>query len=480
MDMQDAEFNKWDFYPLHLKPDEVRNPLLVLKDFFADDLLPGHLERLKQWRNCVLENGYYKGQKNSPAELVCFYMLNLSLIEAAHLLKETDTPPSVLQNSPQPEQEKNAWRDYPKNLSETELQNPLQVVKDFFVNYNLPQYRAMLYEWLEYGLSSSAVREFIETVDLIGVYENLQKLYSAAWVIYQRSSSHPYLPDNAGVPGKKENKTIPLLPVNLYQLDTVVNPEKEGLISKLTSIIKHKVPSVQAVIYLGIVPGQDTVFLLVITANEEQQQASALSSTIEESCRKIATVIALVHRASELLHAAKAGNPFFGRALTCPPVYLSGSLILPTAKPLDYATNSETAANWKRWHRQGKGFLSGAGYYLQTGALNPALFSLHQGVECLLTAIIRAVTGYRVNVHNLSRLLHLTQMFTCSLSAVFNMEDEEGKRLFELLKHAYVNVRYKDGYEVDAAAVDELFRLAGHFLTVAEKVYERYLVTGCL
>ena len=52
----ETAFNEWDFYPLHLKPKEINDPLLILHDFFADDSLAGHLERLKEWRDYVSQN----------------------------------------------------------------------------------------------------------------------------------------------------------------------------------------------------------------------------------------------------------------------------------------------------------------------------------------------------------------------------------------------------------------------------------------
>ena len=56
----ETAYNEWDFYPLHLKPNEINNPLTILSDFLADDSLTGHLERLKEWRDYVLKEDFYK------------------------------------------------------------------------------------------------------------------------------------------------------------------------------------------------------------------------------------------------------------------------------------------------------------------------------------------------------------------------------------------------------------------------------------
>jgi hypothetical protein len=140
---------------LNLKPTEIANPILVIADFFDVDSLSGHLERLQMWRKCILEDQYFKGEKGSPSELLHFYKLNLCLLDAAYLLKDENSPT-------------------------TESADIYLTFKPVFGEYNLSTYREILYQWLEFGLSASAANEFIDTIDLISVYENLQKLYNAA------------------------------------------------------------------------------------------------------------------------------------------------------------------------------------------------------------------------------------------------------------------------------------------------------------
>jgi hypothetical protein len=90
------------------------------------------------------------------------------------------------------------------------------------------------------------------------------------------------------------------------------------------------------------------------------------------------------------------------------------------------------------------------------------------------------VLGYRINNHNLSRLLNISQMFTNDLKAVFNLADPKSAQLFSLLKHAYVDVRYKDGFQVDTASVSTLYHIAKRFLMISEKVCEKQLMKSTL
>lgn len=448
----DKTYNQWDFYPIHLKPNEINDPTLVIKDFFADDSLAGHLERLKEWRYFVLKEDYYRDAKGSPAGLLYFYKLNIRLIEAVHLLKET--------------------KPYVKHLAPV----------NFFAVYNLPQYREQLMEWLEHGLSSNGAREFIETIDLITVYEHLEKLYATIWKIFCSAKE---------VSGSKAGSNpIQIYPntqlhsnqLSLYQLNNVVSSISENLLAKITSKVKHKLPTVQAVIYLGTPPySADKIYLLVFTSNDEQRLAQNLAGMLEESCREFAQIIALVHHASTLFNGIQNNNPFFNHALRCPAIYLSGDLLLPAPKTLNIDLSNEASSfKWQRWYGQGKDFLSGANYYIRNHAFGAALFSLHQCAECVLIAIIRGVLGYSINNHNLSRLFILTGMFTNELINVFDMKDEVVVGRFEQLKQAYINVSYKDAFEPDIKDVDTLYQDLNELVTQVEQVYQKHLLTNSL
>ncbi|WP_426669438.1 HEPN domain-containing protein [Mucilaginibacter sp. McL0603] len=478
--MQATEYTKWDFLPISLTVGEAHQPLIVLDDFFSDDWLPGHLERLQKWRNYILKNDYYKDHKNSPAELLYFYQLNLRLIDAVFLLNEKQDSCNQIKVIPDLNEERLPWRDYPANLNESELFNPYLVTKRFFKDYNLPQYREMLFDWLEYGLSASAANEFIETRDLIKVYENLQKLYSAAWMIYQRESGKPYLKIDFNQLAMKNDSltsaTTETQP-SLYQLNTSISPDRELILRKVVSVIKHKLTTVQSILYLGAIPGEpDRIFLLILTSGDELNQASSLGSMIEESVQPVADVTALVHYASALFKGASDDNLFFGKALHCPIIYLSGDLLLPVPKPPCLSASKDASFNWERWQEQGREFLLGAEFYLENNAHKAALFSLHQCAECLLIAVIRAVLDYRINNHNLSKLLQITQMFTTDLIDLFGLDVPENKEMFDLLKHAYVNVRYRDIFEPDTKSVAALYLVTKDLVMLTNKVYEKHLM----
>jgi len=483
--MTGMELNDWSIYPLNLSFDEISDPMIVIADFFSADDIPSHLRELLEWRSCVLEDRYYTGHKGSPSAVLFTHLLHIKLIEAMHLLLQPDKSKLIMTTAVHdPEKldlEKASWRYFPGNLSEEELLNPFLAVKDFFKVYSLQQYREHLYNWLEAALSAKAADEGFMPKDIVNVYENLQMLYDAAWLIHQRSAFNPYLkiaPSLQAIAKTTSPSTIP----NLYRLNSAIPADGHELISRLVSKIKHKLPAVQAVIYLGVAPGKSNiVFLLVITPSDEQRQAQALSAMLEESCLPIAEIVALVHHESFLTNAETRSDLFVHKALNCPVIYLSGNMLLPSPKSINNADGLyRHQSKFNHWLAQGKDFLKGGEYYLQNQAVNAALFSLHQCAECLLVAIIRGVTGYRINVHNLNRLLKVTQLFTNGLAAVFDLNNTELKELFDLLQHAYINVRYKDDFEADRVLVDALFIVVSKLAVKVEQLYITHLSMNSL
>lgn len=466
--MQTAKNNNPAFSPFILSAEQMAEPLNVLYEFFSDDTLSGHLQRLKDWRDSVLADDFYRDMKGSPGGLLYFYELNISLLQTAHLLKTKDINLSA-------EKDSNEHYSIADNLLNTaELHNPLLVFKSAFDRHDLSWYGSQLWEWLEHGLSVKAAREFIETPDLVFLYESIQRLYAAAWIICKRAGYKDMMqcsPVDTSLQGEQCTS------ISLYRLSNITSYEHAENIKAIISKIKHKLPSAQAIIDLGSSPSHASkIFLLVLTADEEKDTALNLCSMFEESCNKIADLTVLVHYATSFISGLNKGHRFFRSALKCPVVYLSGDLLLPGIDDAS-AMPDDCLYSWQRWFKQGGDFLTGAEFFVGRKDYDAALFCLHQCAESLLTAIIRACLGYRVNNHNLTRLLKLTQFFTDDIAKVF-IADEQ--KYFEVLKCGYIDVRYKDNFTVDAYAVEALLPIVGRLKDKTSKVYNAYLLLNTI
>jgi HEPN domain-containing protein len=466
--------NQWVNCPINLSTNEIENPFIVIDDFFSADDLSGHMEYLKKWRDRVIGPGYYVDLKGSPSGLLWRHELNVRLIEGAALLLNSSSlaeKSNVIDlNSEENKQEGGIIKS---KLNESEISNPMIVINAFFQGRSVSWYREELQEWLRYGLSTDAAKEFVCSPDLVIVFENLQKLYAATWLMLTANEEQTAETEQAEKP--------PVFNVRLYNLDNEPLPIHQEILPNLVSIIKNKLPTTYAIYYLGYKPGNHTsAFLLVLTADQEQGEALSLGTMLEESCRP-SNVVVLIHYASAVVNAIKKGDHFFNRALSCPALYISGSMLLPDSAVIKPNTPIDLGeANWERWRKQAKEFLMGAEYYLSVGAYSAALFSLHQCAEDALIAIVRSVLGYKINSHNLLRLLRVTQFFTNDLTAVFRMDTEQGKRNFSILKDAYINVRYRDSYEPDSSSLDILYPVVSNLLSTAEQIHNQFLLRNSI
>jgi len=181
--------NKPVLHPVLPDADELKNPYLAITRFFDADHLPGHLEILAYWKKLVIRPQYYNRQ-NCPADLLFMYKITSVLMEAAYMLRKVKGKSVAGKMGGLSEDdyflnECNQWRDFPQNIGRKSLLNPYRVFRKFFKAYSLVEYREHLYNWLSHGLSPHAA-SYMNAADLIAVYENLQKLFEAAWIIHER------------------------------------------------------------------------------------------------------------------------------------------------------------------------------------------------------------------------------------------------------------------------------------------------------
>jgi HEPN domain-containing protein len=119
--------------------------------------------------------------------------------------------------------------------------------------------------------------------------------------------------------------------------------------------------------------------------------------------------------------------------------------------------------------------LNGAAYFRDDGNFRLAAFHLHQSVESMLIAVIQAVTGYQVIMHNLSRLLRLSKLFTDELADTFKTETTAEAQLFRLLQDSYSQSRYSRNFNPDEEQLNLLFEKVRDINQVAANVCGQYI-----
>lgn len=534
----------WEQYPKHLSFSQVVSPKKVIMEFFSSGWPKDHRKGLKKWRYYVLNDLSYK-DRHGAGHLLFVYDQTLELIEAMHLLllENRDRWPRLEDvTEEQIAQEKESWVYFPGNLSPEELANPYRAVKKCFKKISPQQYRIYLHEWLGNALYKRAADETNLAADIITVYSNIRRLYSAAWLIHQRETNQTITQQSWGQ-GKAEKETVekgaeeestiakftPLKDISpeLTQsqevgLDEVkrliltgetlsqqsreqgggkeetvetaakrVNTEEltplKDIVPKLTraqelglnevkNLIVQKIPSVRLIYLLGTHSDPFTYYLVVLIDDKEKTPEHEIANKIEDFCRYLTSVFAIVHKLSSAKEALVKGKRFWNKMLygsIC--IYDSTGAEFPDFIDIkDEVWLERAAQDWNRWGMQGKAFLKGAVRYIEDEDYNLALFCLNQAAESSLIAIIRAVLGYRLSAHNLSRMIKITLLFTDEIRNVLQLDSGKGTQLFQLLQNGYSEARYKNEFKPDEKKVKQLKEKASQLLVTVEQVYQQF------
>ncbi|BAV05805.1 hypothetical protein FLA_1817 [Filimonas lacunae] len=192
--------------------------------------------------------------------------------------------------------------------------------------------------------------------------------------------------------------------------------------------------------------------ILVITKSGENRKDYEIQDVIENSCRYQTPVTTIVHDIDFVNKMLREGQYFFtdieqeGIML-----YNSGRTSLAERKPLSPAEAKVIAQDYyDQWYLSGQRFLKGARFYWQDGDLKEGVFNLHQAAERTYNAVVLVFTGYKPKTHNLDKLKRYTKRFSEELAGVFPENTAEEERLFDLLKRAYIDARYKKDYVITA------------------------------
>lgn len=125
---------------------------------------------------------------------------------------------------------------------------------------------------------------------------------------------------------------------------------------------------------------------------------------------------------------------------------------------------------YDEWYRRGCNFFKGSGFYYGLGEYRLASFELHQACESLMSAILLVFTLYKGKEHNLDILIKSTKRHTEEVFYTFRKDTEEERRLFNLLKRAYIEARYNSKFEITREDLDALYPTVEHLMQVTEPV----------
>ena len=217
--------------------------------------------------------------------------------------------------------------------------------------------------------------------------------------------------------------------------------------------------------------------LLVIVENEKHVAEVLLWGELEKRTRELIGGLPLtliVHDIRFINREIRLGQYFWGD-IANEGILLYDSRCFTLAKPKALNPQERLALaerNFASWFDSASEFWRGCRYYAARNLLKHAAFLLHQATERFYHTALLVFTGYKQRTHDIELLGDLAGAQHPLLADVLPKTEPEDKRLFDLLKKAYIDARYSMSYHITP---QELTTLQARVLELAQRVR-----TACL
>ena len=192
--------------------------------------------------------------------------------------------------------------------------------------------------------------------------------------------------------------------------------------------------------------------ILVVMDSESQAIAKEAEKRWKQKIKSVApkdTPLNIIFHGIEYLNSEiEQGNYFFTDILKDGVLLFdSGKHKLATPLPLNEKQRKQKAKMYfEKWFENANEFM---GYFetgFQKGQYNSAAFQLHQATERYFMTVLLVYTDYKPKVHDLDQLNRMVCKIDSRFKTVFPRTNAEEERLFNLLKKAYIDSRYKLDY----------------------------------
>lgn len=220
--------------------------------------------------------------------------------------------------------------------------------------------------------------------------------------------------------------------------------------------------------------------ILIVFADNKEAGNIGLKNKIEDRLWKapISTPVSVIMHGIKFFNdKIEKGNYFFtdikkeGIKL-----YDSGNYKLPRRRKLDPAERKAHAIeDYEHWYSSANGFLKMYQSALQEGENNIAAFQLHQATERYYHAVLLVFTGYKPKLHNIEILGRKACNLQPEFCKAFPNSSEEEKRLFGLLKDAYVDARYKKDYKITKDELTYLSKCVEKLQQLTQELCKKYI-----
>ena len=173
----------------------------------------------------------------------------------------------------------------------------------------------------------------------------------------------------------------------------------------------------------------------------------------------IETEVNIIHHDIHFLNKKISENYYFFTDMAKEGIelYDSGRHELATPGPMTPAEQGQKAQEeFEYWFRKADDFYAGFELLREKKDYSTAAFLLHQATESYYSALLLVFTDYRPKWHNLKKLGRQVASIAPRLKDVFPQRNKEEQRLFQLLKKAYIDSRYRKDYAITAQELQYL------------------------
>ncbi|WP_138475816.1 HEPN domain-containing protein [Dyadobacter bucti] len=248
---------------------------------------------------------------------------------------------------------------------------------------------------------------------------------------------------------------------------------KQEELKTLTKIIIEKVPAEMVILFGSHARGdwvedfqEHTEYvsdydILVITKDRKSAKDDKkwwdLNKIINSNDEQ--TSVTIIHHSIGFVNDKIERNEYFFVDILKEGIMLfdSGKFKFSEPKNMSSEERQKKAENsFEQWFKSASRFLEGFEMYFQKGESDSeyykeAVFLLHQATERFYVTILLVFTDYKPKIHDIEKLGNQVEKLHSAFGTVFPKSTPEEKRLFELLKKAYIDARYEMHYKIEKA-----------------------------
>ncbi|SKC45844.1 HEPN domain-containing protein [Ohtaekwangia koreensis] len=215
--------------------------------------------------------------------------------------------------------------------------------------------------------------------------------------------------------------------------------------------------------------------LLIVQSNSNHYKDHEIIDLVKNEFPDGLSVNVLSHSERSVLTAIQQLHPFFCRVFREGHVlYLAvnSPIKMDKIKTVDADVDqSKLAQECKRSFDLSGNFLAMASDALGSHLHDVAVFLLHQSMEQMCIASIKAHLKYRPTTHNLSKLIDLIGCYLPQVKSIFPCNTNDEQLMFDFLRRAYSDVRYKLNYRLPPHIAFSLLERVNEFQNLVEDKY---------